>query len=181
MSAFRIVIPGNPYPKERPRFGKGRTYTAKKTLEEEKRIADAVRAAGVVLLPPPIRIEMWFYRQTRQPVDLDNLAKLVMDALNGVAWKDDRDVFDAPPHKRISGVNPRTVIELSRMDPAEIEESPPGKRTTGARKSKAKAVPLFAQEVPDGVPSRCPVTFGESYCCVLPDGHLDGHHMRRAS
>lgn len=43
--------------------------------------------------------------------DLDNLCKMVMDALNGVAWLDDSQVCLLSAEKRY-GSEPKTVIEL---------------------------------------------------------------------
>lgn len=51
---------------------------------------------------------------TRKP-DLDNAAKLVMDALNGVAWRDDCQVAELIVRKRVSAVEGASVcVEVWR-------------------------------------------------------------------
>ena len=46
--------------------------------------------------------------------DVDNLLKLVCDALNGVAWKDDSDIASTFAVKGYSEV-PRTEIEIKYL------------------------------------------------------------------
>lgn len=50
-------------------------------------------------------------RPTKKP-DGDNLAKLTMDALNGVCWRDDVQVVDLTVRKFWSD-EPRLVVEIS--------------------------------------------------------------------
>lgn len=51
----------------------------------------------------------------KQAVDLDNIPKVLFDALNGIAWKDDAQVAEYSV-RRMSGVHKRPHIEV------EIEE-----------------------------------------------------------
>ena len=98
-------LDGRPFPKERPRFANGHAYTPTKTVTAEKAIADAYTGplfpAGVLL-----QVEFIFTldgtAMTLTPIDveksklrgdLDNYAKLVGDALNGVAYEDDAQVM----------------------------------------------------------------------------------------
>lgn len=102
-----------PVGKERPRAGKGITYTPGKTAKAEAQIAgnarEAMQASGTGLVTGPVILvctfelpqakswPQWKKRQragafhTSTP-DLDNLYKLVEDALNGVAYYDDGQV-----------------------------------------------------------------------------------------
>lgn len=48
-----------------------------------------------------------FYMQDRRRVDYDNLAKLVTDALNGVAYVDDSQIVESIIYK----VLPSTLVE----------------------------------------------------------------------
>ena len=50
---------------------------------------------------------------TKKP-DVDNAAKIIMDALNGEAWKDDSAVADLIVHKRYDLV-PRVVVEIEEI------------------------------------------------------------------
>lgn len=87
----RFTVVGDPVAKERPRLGKGRTYTPKRTQDAEA----AVRAALATQVGPcdpftePVRLDLVFYCETRHRKDADNLAKLVSDAANKIIFLDD--------------------------------------------------------------------------------------------
>ena len=119
---FNITIPITPVPKARPRFTRyGHTYTPKKTADYEKAIAEYWRQAThnfqydrkqalivnlVFGMPIPkstskSKTELMAngtIRPTKKP-DVDNLAKAVMDGLNGVAWADDSQVVRVSIYK----------------------------------------------------------------------------------
>ena len=108
--------------KERPRFTKrGRTFTPRKTQDNERRILDAykgacVRRYGRVVAAPPhvpvtVAVSCKVAAPQRRPdwcpkalwdalqgvpfvckPDIDNVLKLHLDALNGHAWHDDSQV-----------------------------------------------------------------------------------------
>ena len=48
---------------------------------------------------------------TKKP-DADNVLKIVMDGLNGVAYEDDKQVVDATVHKR-SWTDARVMVDIS--------------------------------------------------------------------
>lgn len=122
-----FAVQGPPIPKARPRFTRtGRTYTPKATVEQEERIRAAYRAAGGVTFEGPLAVhilavmsiprntgkkarESLFWHGKRP--DADNLAKTVLDALNGVAYKDDGQVARLEVAKTY-GDKPRTEIEI---------------------------------------------------------------------
>lgn len=115
MKRFNMTVPITPVPKARPRFTRaGRTYTPKKTADYEKAIAAVWRQVTKNFKydpEQPLYVNLVFglpiakstpkgkaeqmaqgiIRHTKKP-DADNLAKAVMDALNGVAWEDDSQV-----------------------------------------------------------------------------------------
>lgn len=115
MKKFTITIPITPVPKARPRFTRyGRVYTPKATADYEKAIAETWKQATKNFKydpEQPLYVNLVFglpiakstpkgkaeqmaqgiIRHTNKP-DADNLAKAVMDALNGVAWEDDSQV-----------------------------------------------------------------------------------------
>lgn len=123
--ALEVWVPGTPTAKGRPRFSRrsGRTYTPAKTVSAEKalRLSLMIFAASVGLRPLDgalgVRAEFvlavpasWSKREqaaalrgTRRPTsrpDLDNFAKLVLDAANGVLWPDDSAVVELAVSKR---------------------------------------------------------------------------------
>jgi crossover junction endodeoxyribonuclease RusA len=97
--SFRIWIPGPPVPKGRPRVvssspgAKARAYTPPKTEAWAKHaawLAMAARPAGWPL-GELYGVSIDVYRSARRG-DVDNYAKAALDALNGIAWKDDAAV-----------------------------------------------------------------------------------------
>jgi Holliday junction resolvase RusA-like endonuclease len=64
-------------------------------------------------LPRPKRLPKKYQFHTRKP-DLDNLLKAVKDALKGIIYKDDSQVFDGRTRK-LYGYPPRVVIALQLL------------------------------------------------------------------
>ena len=106
MGRVSFYIPGRPVPKGRPRFGKGgRAYTDPKTRAAEVEVYAHWLAAGAVHLEGQLRatvtidrdgatVEVEEIDEPKSPLrgDLDNYAKLILDALNGAAYDDDRQI-----------------------------------------------------------------------------------------
>jgi Holliday junction resolvase RusA-like endonuclease len=71
------------------------SYTPEKTVTAEQAVADAFRAAvpGYAYRPDAAYVvEAVFHNGTRRHRDVDNMLKLILDGLNGVAWADDWQV-----------------------------------------------------------------------------------------
>ena len=80
-------------PKGRPRLGRnGNTYTPKRTAVYEHSIGWAWREAQGVKATGPVRVSIIVREKGGHPGDLDNYVKVVLDALNGLAWEDDKQV-----------------------------------------------------------------------------------------
>lgn len=110
MTEVTFYVNGKPTGKARPRFTKsGHTYTPAATKTYEAQVAKAYReAAGDLYFHAPIfvRIEANYaipktwskakqeeaYKLTPGKPDADNIAKIILDALNGVAYDDDVEV-----------------------------------------------------------------------------------------
>jgi len=101
---MKFTVYGKPQGKARPRFTRqGRAYTPKNTVDYETQIRQAYIAAGGTLIsdtePILICITACFKKAktnkmespTLKP-DADNIAKAVCDALNGIAYKDDKQI-----------------------------------------------------------------------------------------
>lgn len=102
----QFVIDGEPISKARARFtnyrSPGRVYTPEKTREGE----DKVKAAFLKAHPKSntdkhvaYGVAVRFLCGTRQRRDIDNMAKLILDALNGLAWVDDIQVLELTARK----------------------------------------------------------------------------------
>ena len=109
-----IFIPGDPVAQPRPkvstRGGFARAYVDKKhpihAYKEAIRLAYVNAGGGILKGPIRVNIDCWFGRpkshskkrsmasepKTTKP-DSDNLSKAILDALNGVAYEDDSQVY----------------------------------------------------------------------------------------
>ena len=88
-----FIVPGRPVPKGRPRVVRGHAFTPAATVAAERKIALIARIAGARPIGGPVSIRAIFiFADRRTRGDVDNLSKLALDALNGVAFKDDRQV-----------------------------------------------------------------------------------------
>lgn len=100
MRVFELTIPGTPVPKGRPRVyrnGGMHGVTPRRTLQAEQAIREAWQDEhpGMPPMEGPVGILMEFWMPDRHIRDYDNLAKLVTDALNRVAYLDDGQINQA--------------------------------------------------------------------------------------
>lgn len=139
VSFFTIEIHGNPVGKDRPKFNTktGRVYTTKQTVLAEREVRQAWREAGQPRLPDAaleLVVELYVQRPKghfkqngelsaeglRHPIprnkkpDIDNALKLVMDALNSQAYKDDVQIAKVTV-MRHWGDWPKTVITVKEL------------------------------------------------------------------
>ncbi len=91
-----FVVPGEPTPKARARVVRGRTYTPERTRLAEEEVAWEARKHWVGKKADPdgrYAIELWFYCRSKRQKDIDNLAKTYLDAMKGILWQDDHQVY----------------------------------------------------------------------------------------
>lgn len=132
---LEFTVKGEPQGKGRPRFTRiGKPYTPENTASYEEKVRLAyweqcgmeMAAAGIPLtleitavfgvperFSKAVRQKMlaWEILPTKRP-DADNIAKIIADALNGVAWHDDAQVTDMTIRK-VYGENPEVRVCLS--------------------------------------------------------------------
>ena len=117
--------------KARPRVTKYGTFTPKKTRDQEwlvidafERERDGYEAAGKDV-PVHVSIETWRPVPKSRPKSIvsepdtfkpdgDNIAKLILDALNGRAWRDDSQVVELHviKHDRTRGSGTLTRVDI---------------------------------------------------------------------
>ena len=115
-----FTVPGDPAVKGRPRFTRyGRAYTPKKTADAEKVIAEAATLAfDGFPFTEPVGIELTFFCATKRRSDGDNLVKLVLDAMNTIAYTDDYLVEEwrVRVYRKREGEAPRTEVLVYALD-----------------------------------------------------------------
>ena len=120
VKAVLFTVEGEPMSKARARVTKtGHAYTPKATVQAEARVKEAFRVTACEGFFNSVGVELAFYQGTRARKDIDNMAKLVLDALNGVAWSDDVHVSCLLARRvYVTKDRARTVVRIF-----EIEES----------------------------------------------------------
>lgn len=149
-ATWSVEIPGEPVATGRPRTRvvkpAGRaafshTYTPARTRNAKAYLREYISArcpaeplqgalfvtVTVVLVPPKSRPKWWHEAvesgavwPTSKP-DVDNLAKTILDASNGIVWRDDAQIVDL--HVRKAYGRPRTVLEVGeRWQPGTAKE-----------------------------------------------------------
>ena len=132
MNCLSIEIPGKPVAKQRPRFGKNYVYTPKETVNYESliKLCFAEKYINMQPLDCPLNVsilaffpipksmkkadkktaETELFPHTKKP-DCDNICKIILDGLNGVAWVDDKLVYNCLIRKYYSP-RPRVEVEI---------------------------------------------------------------------
>lgn len=131
MSGFCFTVQGRPVGKGRPRVTTRGTYTPERTREREELIrqyytllrgryfSGQVRVSITARFKPPKSLsrkkqaELIGKGYDRKP-DADNIAKLALDALNGVAYKDDNAVVELLVRKVYSELE-ETEIRITEV------------------------------------------------------------------
>lgn len=130
-------VPGKPFGKQRPkvttRYGYSMAYTPKKTVEYENKVRSSyIQTNGNNKLEGPISAKILGVfgvpksmskkqqkklieekHHTKKP-DCDNIGKSILDALNGIAYKDDSQVCKLYIEK-IYGEESRTEVVLEEI------------------------------------------------------------------
>lgn len=108
-----IEVPGDPVPKARPRIGAGGGRTTDRTRAQEELFGWAFKRAIRRPFDGQLSLVVRFHTATRRRVDADNLAKLVMDAGNGIAWHDDAQIRQVLAVVRLAAPVARTLVAIA--------------------------------------------------------------------
>ena len=128
-----FTIEGEPTGKGRPRHGKYKTYTPHKTKAAENNIAYFYKVNVGHYFEGYVKLKLDLYysiaksdskkkklmklnnelRPNKKP-DIDNVVKLVADALNEVAYKDDTQIIELECRKFYSDI-PRIEITIEDL------------------------------------------------------------------
>lgn len=131
---IKFIVPGEPKAQGRPRFARMgnfvRAYDPKVSGDFKSRIAFFAKESGVISTDEAVTLQIDVYVKrpkarcrksdstirlpcSKRP-DVDNYAKAVMDALTGIAWKDDGQIQELTVRKYYHeiGLSPRTEISV---------------------------------------------------------------------
>ena len=109
---IRLFVPGDPVPKQSFRYSRTGGYTDPRVTAWQSAIQYHAEKENITLTKKPVKVRLLFLLKDRRRRDLDNLSKAVLDALNGMAWKDDTQVTDLHIQKVITRETPGVWIEI---------------------------------------------------------------------
>ena len=128
-------VPGKPKGKGRPRFaGRGKVYTPESTKRYENLIALTYKSKIGEMFYGPLSVSIDCYFAIPKGTaknkiadmingkimpevtpDADNISKAVLDALNGIAYKDDKQVAKLYVAKYYTKFEPETVVQIKNL------------------------------------------------------------------
>jgi Holliday junction resolvase RusA-like endonuclease len=130
---MKLIIPGKPMGKQRPKFGKGFTYTPEKTVSYENYVKELFIIQGEKMQEGALKADITAYfeipkskskkdkelkkkaiiRPCSKP-DTDNIGKIILDSLNGIAYQDDKQIVELRVRKYYSE-EPKVILELEEV------------------------------------------------------------------
>lgn len=121
-SGIEFVVSGPPVPKARARVVRGgRAYTPERSSAYEKHVRMAgfvaMRQLRLVPFTCEVKLSLAVYWPDKRRRDLDNIAKSVSDALNGIAWKDDSQVTELHVLGSVDADAPRILVRIEERVP----------------------------------------------------------------
>lgn len=126
-----VVVTGKIRGKARPRICRGHAFTPKDTVQYEKLVRNCYKQQDGRYLEGPIKALIIAYykipksyskkrvqairdgleKPTKKP-DADNIGKIILDSLNGIAYKDDANIIDLQVKKEYTEEIERIEFEL---------------------------------------------------------------------
>lgn len=70
---------------------------------------------GNDLITKPVVVSIWYYFKTKYRRDLENMNKLVLDALTGIVYKDDSQIDELHLYRRYDKKRPHIKIEITEL------------------------------------------------------------------
>ena len=95
-----LSLPYPPSTNRLTRHGNGRAYASPQAAAWKRQAAWLAKAAGVRVTALPVAVSVLLHPKANKDgsasktrIDIDNAIKAALDALNGVAWLDDKQVI----------------------------------------------------------------------------------------
>ncbi len=121
---MQLKIPIDIVPQGRPRFYRGIAYDPPKSRQLKKDLALIVKPLAGSPFIGEVKVKLDIYRQaakfkkgvtSKRYGDIDNLAKAILDALNGICWQDDSQISELHVTKNLAD-EPRIEIEITEKN-----------------------------------------------------------------
>ena len=117
---MKVVVPLDAVPQGRPRVYHGVAIDPPKSRQFKYALALIVKPLAGTPMSGEVKVKLDIYRHcksvtSRRYGDIDNLAKAVLDALNGVCWQDDAQVTELHVTKNLAD-NPRLELEITSRE-----------------------------------------------------------------
>ena len=114
---IRFFVSGDPVPKQSFRYsGHGGGYTDPRVTAWQHQVGYAARQNIAEPIAGSVSLKLYFYLRDNRRVDADNLSKAVCDALQGIAYQDDKQVVDLHIKKIIYRNDPGVWVEIDKRD-----------------------------------------------------------------
>lgn len=132
----KVIVEGTIVAKARPRVCRGHTFTPKKTKDYEQLIRNNYKSQDGTFFEKgiPVQVSIKAYKKPpksttkknlklieqglypwTKKVDIDNICKSVLDALNKVAYEDDGQVIKIKASKKYTLQEERIEIEVKEV------------------------------------------------------------------
>ena len=145
---LELTLPYPPSANSYWRAARGRGLVpSAEALAYKRRVAFA--APKLLAFTGPVRVVVRAFRP-RRIGDLDNVLKVLFDALSGVTWLDDEQVEEVHAHRQDDAANPRVELEVEgeRLATlAEVEAHRDAKREAARKRKKTLALNRAAKRV----------------------------------
>lgn len=115
MSRHQFTVPSKPQPWIRS-GGSGRRYKPKRLRDYQDMVALYARGSGVREISGPIRMIADFHFDDGRWRDVDNTAKTVADALEGIAYENDKRIFEMIIRKHMRQDDSQACLRVESMD-----------------------------------------------------------------
>ena len=112
---MRFFVLGNPIPKQSFRYSKFGGYTDPRVKTWQDTVAMTANMYFDKPIEGKVKMTLDFQLGDARPKDNDNLSKCVGDALNGIAYIDDKQVVDLHITKCIIRTDPGVWIEVEEL------------------------------------------------------------------
>lgn len=104
-----LTLPFPPSANRYWRHGRGRVYKTDEARRYQEAAAWCAKLAGATIHDGAVGLELRFYRPERRG-DLDNRVKILLDALEGVLYVNDKQIRELHAYLADSRVRPRAEV-----------------------------------------------------------------------